>query len=109
MLRQAAEVKVDRIVAGGGKGRQEKDEGAKKGAMLQAVEPIKRPAQPGARRGGRGGLGLKRGGGGLSGVRAQDGAGLGREHEGEDVQMNGDTDVKGKAKSNADFKAMFLK
>ncbi len=111
MLRQAAEVKVDRIVAGGGKGRQEKEEGAKKGIVLQGAGPIKRPAQPGARRGGRGGLGLKRGGVGLGGLRAQDGAGQGQHQgqENEDVGMNGNSEGQGKAKSNADFKAMFMK
>lgn len=107
MLRQAAEVKVDRIIAGEGKGKQVKEEGTKKGVVLQGPGPIKRPAQPGARRGGRGGLGLKRGGVGLSGLRAQDGAAQGQDDE--DVEMNGNSESQAKAKSNADFKAMFLK
>lgn len=55
----------------------------KKDAPLQGMMPIRRPNQPGARRGGRGGLGFKRGGGeGTAG---------------------------GGPKSNADFKAMLLK
>lgn len=111
MLRQAAEIKVDRITTGGGKGKQEKEEGTKKGTMLQGAGPIKRPVQPGARRGGRGGLGVKRGGVGLSGLRAHDGAGQGQQlgQDDEDVEMNGNSEGQGKAKSNADFKAMFLK
>lgn len=109
MLRQTAEVKVDRMTAGGGKGRQEREESAKKGSMLQAAGPIKRPAQPGASRGRRGGLGVKRGGVGLSGARGHDGVGQGQRKDGEDVEMSGNPDGQGKAKSNADFKAMFLK
>ena len=84
-------------------------ESGKPSAPLQPTAPIRRPNQPGARRGGKGGLGMKRGGVGLSGERAKsDGAG-------KDVNMNMDTngdvqpaEEKGKARSNADFKAMFL-
>lgn len=77
-------------------------------ASLQGPAPIRRPNQPGARRGGKGGLGMKRGGVGLSGDRAKG------DGEGKDVGMNetepGDGGgEKAKAKSNADFKAMFFK
>lgn len=72
-------------------------------ASLQSSAPIRRPNQPGARRGGRGGLGMKRGGVGLSGDRAKG-----------DGEMNGTgtgdgQEEQGKAKSNADFKAMFFR
>lgn len=74
-------------------------------AQLQGPAPIRRPGQPGARREGKGGLGLKRGGVGLSGSRATN------DSEGKEAEMNGmgEGEEKGKAKSNADFKAMFLK
>ena len=79
-------------------------------AQLQGPAQIRRPGQPGMRRGGKGGLGTKRGGVGLSGSRATN------EGEGKDVEMNGASEgeekrkaEKGKAKSNAEFKAMFLK
>jgi len=105
MLKQAPETKVDRIVASGGKAKKKKDDSAKKTSTLQPALPVRRPNQPGARRGGRGGLGLKRGGAGLSGIRAHDGVG----QDAKDVEMDGNTEGQGKAKSNADFKAMFLK
>ena len=108
MKQQKPERKTDRIVVGS----------SKPSAGLQPAAPIRRPNQPGARRGGKGGLGIKRGGVGLGGERAK-GAGGGKDT---DVDMNGVGDGdgdgggvleeekgKGKAKSNADFKAMFLK
>ena len=74
-------------------------------AQLQGPTPIRRPGQPGTRRGGKGGLGVKRGGVGLSGSRAMN------DGEGKEAEINGtgEGEEKGKAKSNADFKAMFLK
>lgn len=102
MLRDKAEVKSDRL------GAPRKKDNA---AALQTSMPIRRPTQGGARRGGRGGLGIRRGGVGLSGSRAtHDGAG-------KDAPMNGTEEDHGegkeraatKPKSNADFKAMFLK
>lgn len=74
-------------------------------AQLQGSAPIRRPGQPGTRRGGKGGLGIKRGGAGLSGPRASN------DGEGKDAEMNGTGEggESGKAKSNADFKAMFVK
>lgn len=73
-------------------------------AQLQGLAPIRRPGQPGTRRGGKGGLGVKREGIGLSGSRATN------DGQGKDAEMNGTGkgEEKGKAKSNADFKAMFL-
>ena len=94
MKKQKPEKKVDRIVVGSGE----------PSAALQPAAPVRRPNQPGARRGGKGGLGTKRGGVGLSGDRAKAGKDV-------DVDMNGDAeagDGRGKAKCNADFKAMFL-
>ena len=82
---------------------------SKPSAPLQPTAPIRRPNQPGARRGGKGGLGIKRGGVGWSGERAKsDGAGNVADMV---MDMNGDgqpAEEKGKARSNADFKAMFL-
>lgn len=59
--RRAADVKTTFKSRGGG------STGA---AKIHQPGPIKRPAQPGARRGGRGGLGIKRGGVGLSSTKA---------------------------------------
>ena len=95
MKRLKAEHKVDRIVVGSGK----------PSAALQPGAPIRRPNQPGARRGGKGGLGIKRGGVGLSGDRAKP--------HGEDIdgsgEMNGDAEENSKPKSNSEFRAMFVK
>ena len=95
MKQLKAEHRIDRVVVGPGK----------PSAALQPAAPIRRPNQPGARRGGKGGLGVKRGGVGLSGDRANP--------NGEDVdgsrEMNGDAEENGKPKSNSEFKAMFLK
>ena len=88
-------------------------------AQLQGPTTIRRPGQPGTRRGGKGGLGIKRGGVGLSGSRATNngeegkhvelnGAGAGEKNEDVDVNETGEGE-KAKARSNADFKAMFLK
>ena len=74
-------------------------------AQLQGPTSIRRPGQPGTRRGGKGGLGIKRGGVGLSGSRAKHNA----EAKDEEINGTGEGEGKGKAKSNADFKAMFLK
>ena len=106
MLREKAEVKSSRI----GDVPKKKQHTA---SLLQPSIPIRRPAQPGSRRGGRGGLGVKRGGVGLSGERGTgDGAGKeaavngsGEDHHGEEEGPERSV----KAKSNADFQAMFLK
>ena len=113
MMKQKAEWKRDRIVVGGVK----KESGAKATPTLLPTGPIKRPVQPGGRRGGRGGLGIKGGGVGLSGSRAATGSNLAVKEElvGEgamDVDKMEDREEKaerGGKKSNSDFKAMFLK
>lgn len=86
MLQQPEEKKTDRLYAIGPK---RKDSAA---ISLQSVTPIRRPTQPSARRGGKLGLGAKREGG----SQAAKGA-----------ETNVKTDEK--AKSNDDFRAMFLK
>lgn len=94
LFREKAEMKSDKIGAP-----------KKKDAPLQAAMPIRRPHQPGGRRGGKGGLGSKRGGVGFSGSRATiDGSGR-------EVAPNGEGEAHpvGGLKSNADFKAMLLK
>ena len=89
-------------------------------AQLQGPTAIRRPGRPGTRRGGKGGLGIKRGGVGLSGSRATNngeedkdvelnGTGAGEKNKDVDVNGVGGEEEKAKAKSNADFKAMFLK
>ena len=76
LLSQLAERKeLDRPATGkraaGGKTTSKSRGGGSTGAAaIHQPAPIKRPAQPGARRGGRGGLGIKRGGVGLSSSRA---------------------------------------
>ena len=94
LLREKAEVKSDKISAP-----------KTKDAPLQAATSIRRPTQPGGRRGGKGGLGFKRGGVGLGGSRVTN-DGSGRE-----VGQNGEGEAHAVAglKSNADFKAMLLK
>ncbi|KAI9849914.1 MAG: Splicing factor [Sclerophora amabilis] len=72
MLDQKAEFKSDRITVGKKKG--EEVAASKPGLGLHQSGHIHRPPQPGGRRGGRGGLGTKRGGVGLGGSRARDGA-----------------------------------
>ena len=95
LLRERAEVKKsDRIGVG-----------KKKEVPPQAAMPIRRPNQPGARRGGRGGLGVRRGGVGLSGARTKD-DGVARQA---DRERGGAATAPGGKKSNADFKAMLPK
>lgn len=97
MNQQKSEYRSDRIAIGVPKSIN---------ASLQGPAPVRRPNQPGARRGGRGGLGVKRGGVGLSGGRAKGDA------DGRDAEMNGAGDLEGgqeKAKSNADFKALYFR
>ena len=96
LKQQKAEYRSDKIAVGAAK---------KEAAKLQGPAPVRGPNQPGAKRGGRGGLGFKRGGVGLSGQRAT------KDGEGKEAVLNGDEhggEDQGKAKSNADFKAMFL-
>lgn len=104
MLKQKAEWRKDKISVGGG-GKKESE----KATTLQPMAPIRRPNQPGTRRGGRGGLGVKRGVAGLGGARARArNEGVVKEG-GMDVDRESSMEKEGKPKSNDDFKAMFLK
>ena len=100
MKQQKGEYRSDRIAVNAVAAKKE-------ATKLQDPAPVRRPNQSGARRGGKGGLGVKRGGMGLSGERAK------KDVEGKDVVKNnedgGPGEDQGKAKSNADFKAMFLR
>lgn len=95
MMRQKAEKRSDRIVIGS------KTSNA---ALAKSAAPVRRPAQPQARRGGKGRLGIKKGGVGLSGDRAT------KDGQGKEMEVNGSAAgaEEGKSKSNADFKAMML-
>lgn len=107
MLKQKAEWRTDRISVA------PKKDKSGNALTLPPTAPVRRPNQPGARRGGKGGLGVKGGGVGLSGSRGtRDGAGAatgdGRISSGaNDAENAGGQEAK--AKSNADFRAMFLK
>lgn len=91
MKRMRAEEKVDRLGAGGPAGKKKDDSKKTSGpALMQQAPKISRPGQQGGRRGGKGGLGVKRSGGPAAT---------------KDVDMGGEASS---AKSNADFKAMFL-
>ena len=97
MKQQKGEYRSDKIAIGAAAMREAMN--------LQSQAPIRRPVQPGARRGGRGGLGIKRGGVGFRGERAT------KDEEGTEIEARGQEakeEENGKAKSNADFKAMFL-
>ena len=80
---------------------------------LQSAIPIRRPGQlsSGPRRGGKGGLGLKRGGVGLSGDRAMSDGGAKKDGEinGAGEEGEADSSEAKVAKSNADFREMMLK
>ncbi|KAL9122468.1 MAG: hypothetical protein Q9187_000978 [Circinaria calcarea] len=125
MMKEKAEWRSDRIGVGGGAGKKEKGKGngeengeeeTKK--ALQAGAVIRRPGQATGRGGRRGRLGIKRGGTGLNGSRTLGHAGSGGGDEGartetheslvEGKEKEKDKE-KGGPKSNADFKAMFLK
>lgn len=103
MLKQKAEWRKDKITVGD-RGKKDGD----KPMTLQPAAPIKRPNQPGARRGGRGGLGVKKGVAGLGVERARNGKTV-KSEGGMDVDRQGSREKEGKPKSNDDFKAMFLK
>lgn len=120
MMKEKAEWRSDRIRVGGvaGKKEKEKEKGKDKGEeetkkALQAGAVIRRPGQTTARGGRRGGLGMKRGGMGLNGSRASGDAGgdadKGAKAETYESLVEGKEKEKGGTKSNADFKAMFLK
>ena len=94
MKKMGADKKVEKFTA------PKKKEAASATSSLISARPISRPGQGSGRRGGKGGLGFKRGGGGFSGPRATEGG------SGKEASMDGE---KKPVKSNADFKAMFLK
>ena len=73
------------------------------GPAFQGAGHIKRPTQPGAGRGRRGGLGFKRGG-----VTAHVGGDHDSVANGNGTHDTANAEIKA-SKSNADFKAMFLK
>ena len=102
LLRQKAEFKSNKFNAQG-------PQGPATGLLHPSSMPIRRPGQPGARRGGKGGLGLKHSGVGLSGARAGTGknASPGAEAVGDSArdQRTAMQDVK--PRSNSDFKALF--
>ena len=99
MLHQKAEKKSDRI--GGSTIQKEKDGGIN---LLQVNPSIRRPTQTGARRGGKGGLGMKKGG--VIRNRARDSR---QEDDKQDELTEDSTKQNGKLRNNSDFKAMFLK
>lgn len=75
-------------------------------APLPTPTHVRRPGVGTGRRGGKGGLGVKKGGVGFSGERATSGVALKTEEvDEEDEKPKEDS----KSKSNADFKAMMLK
>lgn len=94
MKKMGADMKVEKFTA------PKKKEAASATSSLMPAGPISRPSQGSGRRGGKGGLGFKRGGGGFGGPRATEGG------SGKEASMDGE---KKPVKSNADFKAMFLK
>ena len=110
LMKEKGEVRRDRLPAG-----PPKKDGETK--VIQSSGVIRRPVQTTGRRGGRGGLGLKKSGGGLGGPRAAgDGTTAAPTTNGDagpaadgDTVMGASAETTGKVKSNADFKAMFLK
>lgn len=101
LLKQEPEIKVDRVTALG-KGKQTGTAGGKNGNVpLMPPGPIRRPNQPGGRRGGRGGLGLKRGGIVASSESRSDDAASEIGKAKSEGLLSG-------AKTNADFKAVFM-
>ncbi|KZF18982.1 hypothetical protein L228DRAFT_51826 [Xylona heveae TC161] len=120
MFRQDAEIKSTRIQTG--KNAQKSKQAGP--SALQPVAPVRRPNQPGARRGGgKGGLGSRRGGFGLGASRSTESSGDGDkspEKNAEDKMQGVETEKQEKGdepaaqegqtqkKSNADFKALFL-
>lgn len=85
---------------------------AKKPQAFQGALPVRRPGQPGPRRGGKGGLGVKGAGVGLSRTRVSN-----EDHtDSPDGQGSGNTNGTGTStststgtKSNADFRNLLLK
>ncbi|TKA77986.1 hypothetical protein B0A49_02514 [Cryomyces minteri] len=103
MLKQKPETKTDKLSSQPkAKAAAGKEKEKKEGVPFMQTRFVERPAQPGGRRGGRGGLGFKRGGLGTGASMANEAT-----ERGKDVEMSSATD--GVKKSNADFKALFSK
>ncbi|KAI9805669.1 MAG: Splicing factor [Piccolia ochrophora] len=126
MLREVAEYRKDRIDAASAGKKSAKDTKKPSGLAMQHSGPIQRPSQQTARRGGKGGLGIKRGGVGLSSSRAMapgtqiaGGPPTGDPHDGTTIGGS-NTTTNGQFQSpplhsqqtaprtNADFRAQFL-
>lgn len=92
------EKKQDRLGASGSKsaGGKKKEQSKNAPALMQPAPRVSRPGQQGARRGGKGGLGMKRA------------TGPAATNAGKDVEMGGTGSEGAGGKSNADFKAIFL-
>ncbi|KAF2137222.1 uncharacterized protein K452DRAFT_236158 [Aplosporella prunicola CBS 121167] len=108
MKRERGEWRVDRIGGSGASAGGKAKEGAKgeKQQFQQQIVPprVSRPVQQGGRRGGKGGLGMRRGGAGT-------GAGAGASSRGAGESAGASSSAAaagGGAKSNADFKKLFL-
>ncbi|KAI9800664.1 MAG: hypothetical protein M1825_003986 [Sarcosagium campestre] len=120
MLGQKAEYRKDRLDAPRSERKRDgKDAKPPPGLAMFQSGPIRRPTQIGARRGGRGGLGAKRGGGGLGGPRAAPAASTEDPNTSEPVstkERNGESISSAtsaappppQAKTNSDFRAQFL-
>lgn len=113
MMKEKAEWRSDKITTtrtSAGIGDREKDRHVAQSLHVGSV--IRRPGAQSGRRGGKGGLGLKHSGGGLGGLRAMGSGGTEGRNDTAEVSVKDDKGggegVMGKAKSNADFKAMFL-
>ncbi|KAG8529580.1 uncharacterized protein KY384_006217 [Bacidia gigantensis] len=99
---QKAEKKYDKIPTG-----------PKKNVTLPISSQVRRPGIGAGRRGGKGGLGLKKSGVGLDGDRAKSNGQKVEEERGNDEEEGGDGQgdrrkEQVKPKSNADFKALLL-
>jgi hypothetical protein len=117
MMKQKADYHKDRLPAEG-EGKKKKEEKAVEAikSAFPAPQVVRRPGnQP--RRGGRGGLGLKNSGVGLGGTRADlSGLTASKDTEGNGMDVDdkregtgGGEEVKKGAKSNEDFRKLFVK
>ncbi|KAL0260216.1 Splicing factor [Diplodia seriata] len=97
MKKAGPEKKVDRLGGGGPSGKKKDEKKVEsKSTFMQPTPRVSRPGVPGGRRGGKGGLGVKRA------------TGPSASAAGKDVEMaETGTEASG-SKSNAQFKAMFL-
>ena len=114
MLHQKAEWRSDKLSktdpsATTKKGKNKIDDLKNDDSTMKALQPTAVIRRPGPPRGGkRGGLGYKRGGG-LSNGQAEGRAGENEEHTNGEAGGSADAGKEKGKKSNADFKAMFMK